>query len=412
MEIDSEKLLTDLIGINTVNGSEKDIADYIERIFKEFGIKTKNLKYDDNRVTLIAEIGTGEKPVIAFDGHEDTVAFGNLDLWKQSPLEAKIENGLVYGRGSSDMKAGLAAEVLTMLNLKKIESDLKGTVRLYATVGEEVGELGAEQIMKDHLADDVDALVVGEPTGTNKEFLRRKDFYMSKNMSDEQIENLISSNKLENQFFAIIGHKGGFQYKIIAHGKSAHSSMPELGHNAIEDLLIYATLQKKYFDSVVAENHLLGNTTPVVTLLSAGEQINTVPDKAEMCVNIRTIPEKNSDDFEKDICGLVDKLNSQGMNIEMQVLEKLDPVFSKDVNKLANLAKKIAEPLLNQTIPQIGMSGGTDASFIVKNNPDMEVVVFGPGNISAAHQENEFVSLEVYKSFTKIYTDMVINYLQ
>ena len=58
------------------------------------------------------------------------------------------------------------------------------------------------------------------------------------------------------------------------------------------------------------------------------------------------------------------------------------------------------------------MSGGTDASYIVKNNPKMEVIVFGPGNISASHQENEFVNFTVYQQFIKIYTDLAERYLK
>lgn len=411
-EIDEKKLLTDLIAINTVNGNEAAIADYLEKIFKKFGVKTKRVEYAAGRVTLVAEVGTGQKPVLAFDGHEDTVAFGNLDLWDQSPLKAEFVNGMVIGRGASDMKSGLAAEVLTLLNLKQKEAELKGTVRLYATIGEEVGEYGAEQVMKEELAKDVDALVVGEPTGTRKELLRKDNFYMSRNLSSEQIENLISKNKLPDQFFVITGHKGVFEYKITAHGKSAHSSMPELGHNAIDDLLVFATAQQKYFDSLQEQNQLLGTVTPVVTLLSAGEQINTVPDKAEMSVNIRTIPEKIGADLEKDLQALLTKFNQQGMNLELEVLERLDPVYSPKETKLADLAKKIAEPLLKQELPFAGMSGGTDASFIVKNNPKMEVIVFGPGNISASHQENEFVNFAVYQQFIKIYTDLALKYLE
>jgi succinyl-diaminopimelate desuccinylase len=411
-EIDEKKLLADLIAINTVNGNEAAIADYLEKVFKKSGIKTEKVEYAAGRVTLIAEVGTGQKPVLAFDGHEDTVAFGNLARWDQSPLKAKFTNGMVIGRGASDMKSGLAAEVLALLNLKKKETKLQGTVRLYATIGEEVGEYGAEQIMQAQLAKDVDALVVGEPTGTRKELLRKDNFYMSQNLSSEQIENLINKNELPDQFFVITGHKGVFEYKITAHGKSAHSSMPELGHNAIDDLLVFATAQKEYFASLQEQNQLLGKVTPVVTLLKAGEQINTVPDKAEMSVNIRTIPEKTGTDLEKDLQALITKFNQQKMNLEMEVLERLDPVYSPPKTHLAQLAKKLAEPLLKQDLPFAGMSGGTDASYIVKNNPKMEVIVFGPGNISASHQENEFVNFTVYQQFIKIYTDLAERYLK
>ncbi|KRL04550.1 M20/M25/M40 family metallo-hydrolase [Liquorilactobacillus oeni] len=412
VEIDSEKLLSDLININTVNGNEKEIADYLEKIFQDNNIKTKRLKYADKRETLVAEVGTGEKPVLAFDGHEDTVAFGNLKAWEQSPLEAKRDGDVIYGRGASDMKSGLAAEVLALLALKKKESELKGTVRLFATVGEEVGELGAEQIMQQQLAADVDALVVGEPTGTQTELLKKSNFYMSRNLSQQQIADMISANQLGEQYFVVIGHKGVLQYKVVAHGKSAHSSMPELGHNAIEDLFKFVQAQTEYFSTLTAENDLLGAVTPVMTLLGGGEQVNTVPDKAEIAVNIRTLPEKDGDSLEKDIKGLIKELNEQGADLEFKVLEKVDPVYSKEELTLANLAKEIAASLLEQQLTFAGMSGGTDASFLTKNNPDMEMIVFGPGNISESHKENEFVNVKAYKQFIKIYTEIAVKFLE
>lgn len=412
VEIDSEKLLLDLININTVNGNEKEIADYLERIFQDNNVKIKRLKYADKRETLVAEVGTGEKPVLAFDGHEDTVAFGDLKAWKQSPLEAKRDGDVIYGRGASDMKSGLAAEVLALLALKKKESELKGTVRLFATVGEEVGELGAEQIMQQQLAADVDALIVGEPTGTQTELLKKSNFYMNRNLSNQQIADMISANQLGEQYFVVIGHKGVLQYKVVAHGKSAHSSMPELGHNAIEDLFKFVQVQTEYFSTLTTENNLLGKVTPVMTLLSGGEQVNTVPDKAEIAVNIRTLPEKDGDSLEKDIKGLITELNEQGADLEFKVLEKVDPVYSKDELTLANLAKKIAAPLLEQQLTFTGMSGGTDASFLTKNNPEMEMIVFGPGNISESHKENEFVNVKAYKQFIKIYTKIAVKFLE
>ena len=407
----SEKLLADLISINTVNGNEKAVADLLEKIFQTNGIKTQRLKYTAGRETLVAQVGTGKKPVFAFEGHEDTVAFGNLQKWEQSPLTAKFTAGKVFGRGASDMKSGLAAQVLALLALKKKESELPGTVKLFASVGEEVGGFGAKQIFEEHLADDVDGLVVGEPTGTSKDLLK-KDFYMTRDFTKDQINELLAKNKLADQFFVITGHKGVFQYKVIAHGKSAHSSMPELGHNAIDDLIKYGQVQSEYFASLTAKNKLLGKPTPVVTLLSAGEQINTVPDRAEMSVNIRVIPEKDADSFEQDIQALIAKLNSQGMDLELKVRGKSSPVYAKSETSLAKLAKQIGEPLLEQELPYAGMSGGTDASRIIDSNPKMEIIVFGPGDISIAHQENEYVSLTAYQQFIKIYTELAVKFLE
>lgn len=135
------KILSDLTAIKSVNDNEQEVALYLQKLLKEHGIPSKLISYDDNRASLVAEIGNG-KPVIAFSDHEDVVAAG--DSWKNDPFKLTEIDGKLYGRGTSDMKSGLADIVIAMIELKENNTKLNGTVRLLASLGEEIGEYGAE----------------------------------------------------------------------------------------------------------------------------------------------------------------------------------------------------------------------------------------------------------------------------
>lgn len=138
--------LSDVVKLNTVNGAEKQVADYIARLLEQHGIASRAVAYTPDRVSLVAEIGDGHGPVVGFDGHEDIVALGDADNWQVDALSAAIKDGKMFGRGTSDMKSGLMAGVWAMIHLKDAGVPLHGTLRLMATVGEELGQYGARQL--------------------------------------------------------------------------------------------------------------------------------------------------------------------------------------------------------------------------------------------------------------------------
>lgn len=159
------QVLQDVVRIPSVNGKEAEVADYLSQLLEEYGIESQHVTYCDGRDNLVASLSTGEGKVLGLSGHMDVVSAGNEDLWKYPPFEAHIVSNRLYGRGSTDMKAGLMALVVAMLELKEEGSPFRGTIKLLATVGEEVGELGSEQLTREGYVDDLDALIIGEPTG-------------------------------------------------------------------------------------------------------------------------------------------------------------------------------------------------------------------------------------------------------
>ncbi len=144
------------------------------------------------------------------------------------------------------MKSGLAAQVIALIEL--VESGtLTGHVRFIATAGEEYGTPGANRLEEAGVAKDLNSLVVGEPTSGN----------------------------------VIYAHSGSYNYRIVSTGQAVHSSEPERGQNALEPLVDFALAERNLFFDV-PDDPCLGPLKHSVTIIQGGEQVNTIPDYAEL----------------------------------------------------------------------------------------------------------------------------------
>ncbi|CAJ1225526.1 succinyl-diaminopimelate desuccinylase [Levilactobacillus zymae] len=403
--------LQDVVKLNTVNGAEKLVADYLIKLFEQHGISCKQLAYQPDRVSLVAEIGDGNGPVVGFDGHEDVVALGDASKWHVDALSGAIDDDNMYGRGTSDMKSGLLAGAWAMIHLKEAGVPLHGTFRFMATVGEEYGQYGARQLADAGYAQDLSALIVGEPSGADKRLLQKPELQHMLAIDGTAADRLAAANHTREQHFIELAHKGSLTFTIHSKGVAAHSSMPEIGQNAIDALMTFYQREKAYFESIKSyQNPVLGPVTPVVTMVKGGEQVNTVPASADLSVKIRTIPELPNAKITAAIKAIIADLNAQGSNLSFEMISDFQPMHTAADTPLIQAANDIGQAVLEQALPQIGVPGGTDASSFLAANPDIDVVVFGPGNITA-HQVNEYVDLEMYRRFIKIYERMVTRLL-
>ncbi|CAM3165412.1 ArgE/DapE family deacylase [Lactiplantibacillus plajomi] len=403
--------LADIVKMNTVNDHEGLVADYLERLFAAHGIESKKITYAPGRVSLVAEIGDGHGPLIGFDGHADTVALGDEAKWQTPALGATVQAGRLYGRGATDMKSGLLAGAFALIHLHDQRVPLHGTLRFMATVGEENGHLGAEQLVDLGYADDMQAVIVGEPSGADKRLLAQPTIQAMLNADAATAKKMAAANPTNEQHFIELAHKGSLTFTVRAQGVAAHSSMPQLGQNAIDMLMTYYQQQNAYFNRFkTTVNPVLGPTIPVVTLINGGEQINTVPGSAEMGVKIRTIPELRNDKIIADLQAIIDQCNAAGAHLSMDISSSFYPVHTPEDAPLVQLAKEVGERVLEQRLPYFGAPGGTDASSYIVKNEDMQIIVFGPGNITA-HQVNEYVDLDMYQRFITLYEQLMTKLL-
>ncbi|MBC6149385.1 ArgE/DapE family deacylase [Listeria innocua] len=371
------QILKDIVNIDSTNGHEEQVANYLQKLFAEYGIESEKVQYDVDRASLVSEIGSNDGKVLAFSGHMDVVDAGDVSKWKFPPFEATEHEGKIYGRGATDMKSGLAAMVIAMIELHEEKQKLNGKIRLLATVGEEVGELGAEQLTQKGYADDLDGLIIGEPSGHR----------------------------------IVYAHKGSINYTVKSTGKNAHSSMPEFGVNAIDNLLLFYNEVEKFVKSIDATNEILGDFIHNVTVIDGGNQVNSIPEKAQLQGNIRSIPEMDNETVKQVLVKIINKLNKQeNVNLELIFDYDKQPVFSDKNSDLVNVAKRVASDIVKEEIPLLGISGTTDAAEFTKAKKAFPVIIFGPGN-ETPHQVNENVPVENYLEMVDVYKQIAIEFL-
>jgi len=366
-------ILQDIIQIESVNNNEKEVANYIKNFLEGYNIKSDLVYFDKNRSALTAEIENGPGKTLALSGHLDVVSAGDKSAWSYPPFAGEIVDGKMHGRGTADMKSGVAAMLFSFIE-KSQTKDFKGKIRLIFTVGEESGGIGAKQLSDLGYVHDVDALLIGEPT----------------------------RNRI------IYAHKGFMNYTVRSTGKSVHSSMPDTGINAINQLLPVMEEINKKFASLKKEqeNEVLGRTEHSITIIHGGDQQNTVPDYAEFRGNIRVIPEFDNPKIVDTLTEIVNKFNTENL-LELEIEASLFPVEADENSSLI----QAIQSQLPEKVELDSMNGGTDAGLFFRANPDMDVAIFGPGDASVIHQVNEYIELNDYLEYIRYYKDSISAYL-
>ncbi len=371
------QILKDLIKINSANGNEIEVANYLKKLFKEHGIEAKIDAFGDKRANLTFDLGRGDK-VLGITGHMDTVAIGSG--WQHDPFASEIEGDKLYGRGTADMKSGLAAQVIALIELFEAHK-INGHIRFIATAGEEYGTPGANRLEKSGIAKDLDALLVGEPTGGN----------------------------------VVYAHSGSYNYRITSTGQSIHSSEPERGVNALEGLVDYCLVERALFDDVKPDPYL-GNIKHTVTIFNAGEQVNTIPDKAELRGNIRPTRVFNNDQVTARIKEAVEKLNQeQAAKLSFEILNDWWPVASDPDSEFVQSVLKDSQETFakypDHPTPELRtINGATDASVFVKHQQNLPVIVLGPDEWSVAHQVDEYTTISSYLAIIETYKQVIQHY--
>lgn len=375
--------LKQLISIDSAGGHEEKVTQFLKDALEKHNIQVQLVEVEPGRHDVIAKLGNSNGPTLAFEGHQDTVALGERDEWDHDPLGGEVVGDKIYGRGTTDMKAGLAAEALSLMELADEGVELNGTLEFIATVAEESSQhnhmQGAQTLVKKGLIGDVDAIIIAEP-------------------SDSQLD---------------FAHKGSITYKISSIGKTAHSSMPQLGYNAIAPLVHFYNLQDEYFKTFdQAENKYLGKTIPVVTKIDGGHQLNSVPDYAELFAKVRTIPEISNQEIWDHLKKIIKKVNEEDhAKLSLTVLgDKIPVVTDPDADFIKKL-HPIAEKTLKRPVKVQGVAFGTDASELSKGNDHFSMAVLGPGN-KTAHAINEWVSLTTYYEFIDMFDQIAKEYLK
>ena len=339
-----------LVQLETVNppGNEEIAADLLGSRLEAAGFELVRHELAPGRPNLIARLaGTDpDRPVLCMTGHLDTVPLGGAP-WSVEPF-GELRDGRLHGRGSSDMKSGVAAIVVAAERVAALGRGAAG-LELVLTAGEETGCAGGIQLADDGVLGRAGAVLVAEPTGG----------------------------------LPHVAHKGVVFVRAHTEGVSAHGSAPHLGRNAIYPLArAVAALAQLTFD--VPTHPVLGDPTINVGTIGGGTSINVVPDRAEAQIDVRTVPGLTGD-------AVLERLHATaGPDVTLEPWIDLDPVVTDPddpwVRELVALAGGPDEPR--------GLTYFTDAAALVPAYGNPPTVIWGPGEAAQAHQTNEWAQAD------------------
>jgi succinyl-diaminopimelate desuccinylase len=396
-------LTSRLIQIPTENppGNEKKAVLFLKPLLSKMGFRVNIHLSPKGRYNIVAEKrwGKGGRRLI-FNGHLDVVPAGDASQWKYPPYQGKvvypvrnssgalnpageqrsiISNGVkgrIYGRGASDMKGGVASFIhaISMIDRSKIRFD-RGNLILHLVSDEEshghqgMGFLAQKGLIKG------DAVIVGEPTGLD----------------------------------LVIAQKGALWLRITSFGKSAHGSRPEQGINAIE--MMMHLIDRLNAIPLVKEHSLLGKPTINIGKIQGGTKINVVPDRCEIEVDRRLLPDEKKEEVLSEIKEAIGSVQARDPLFKYQI-EEIDDAEPSEINpdeEIVRIGLEAGREVRGKRPRVRGFSGFTDGRFYV-NQCHIPTLIFGPGGTDQSHTTDESVEVEALIQASHIYGLIIIKF--
>ncbi len=359
------QLIEDLVGFDTTSrNSNLQIIEFIQGYLEEFGLRSE-LVYDatGKKANLFATIGADDKGGIALSGHTDVVPVDGQN-WSTDPYVVSENDGLLYGRGTSDMKSFIAVCLAKVPEI--IDRNLETPVHLAFSYDEEIGCVGVRTLLRElvNRQNKPRACVIGEPTGMR----------------------------------VVRAHKGKISKRCSIHGLESHSGLAHIGVNAVEaaaEIIAFLKAEARKFrnQGPFDEEFSPSYTTVHTGVVRGGTALNIVPKYCEFEAEIRHLP---GDDPQL----VWDRLQHY---INTEILPEMHAVFSEariewqELSTIPELATSDADLIklaqdLSDSAGTACVSFGTEGGLF--EGIGIPSVVCGPGYIDQAHKPNEFIAVE------------------
>jgi acetylornithine deacetylase len=329
-----------------------EIARFVKAWFGARGIPADVHEAAPNRPSVVARVsGQGGGRSLLLNAHLDTVGAEGMS----DPFRPRIHDGRMYARGAYDMKAGLAACMLALAEIRA--GELAGDVLLAAVADEEHASLGVKDVLRHVRAD---AAIVTEPTSLE----------------------------------VCIAHKGFSWHEIVTSGRAAHGSQPQLGIDAIAHM--GRVLNR--LEALQAELHrrppdrLLGRGSLHASLISGGQELSSYPATCTLQLERRTLPDEDIASVEREIEGVLSALAAEDPQFQgRQRTTLVRPPFSvSESEAIVRTLVGEAGAVLGKPPATIGVSFWMDAAFLAAAG--IPTVAFGPHG-AGAHAIDEWVDL-------------------
>lgn len=380
-----EAFLQQLVRIPTVNPPGEHYADCARLVGDRLAALGYAVQYvrpattDDRppRVNVVGRLeGPLARPTLHFNGHVDVVPIGDPAAWTREPFGGEIADGRLWGRGTGDQKAGIAASIYAVEAIRRAGLRLRGSVEQSATVDEETGGFaGVAELCDQGLisAQRTDHVIITEPLDVDR---------------------------------VCIGHRGVYWCEVTARGVVAHGSMPELGRNAAVALAklvdrIESELGPKLASRVTAvpvEPPAARHASISLNAFHAGQPIGAdqspvVPDVAVAVFDRRFIAEESSADVRREIEALVARQADADRDIRWSVRELMlvEPTTTPADGPVARAVRDAVRAVRGRDAEVIASPGTYDQKHVVRRGGVTDCIAYGPGRLETAHRPDEYV---------------------
>lgn len=385
------ELLCDLVSIPSVNPMGREVSgpeffegrmsDYLVKYFAALGVPYERIQVVPGRDNVIARLDSpGAKTTLLLDAHQDTVPVEGMTI---PPFTPSVQDGRVYGRGSCDVKGGMAAMLWAFRRLVQERPTGSANVVLSCTCDEEATTIGINDLTRLWTA----------PKGRSKLLTQKPDAA------------IVAEPTL---LHVVVAHRGATRFRIRTHGRACHSSNPSLGINAIYRMARVVEALEEYASDLPTRRKphpLCGTATLSVGRISGGTSVNIVPDDCVIEIDRRIIPGEDPARAIQDIREFL--VSRVGLTFDFEP-PWLDGCTLNDHDNgwLAEAMLKQIEPVAGAR-NAVGVPYGTHASRTSSNG--VPSVVFGPGSIDQAHTKDEWIAIDELEKAAEVYFQICCN---